>query len=155
MRSWLVKHLWSPRSLSGCGWRRLGRGNVRGLRGRVSVATQRWAWGGEGVLPAGRWGEEPTQVGDATVTDECQGISSHLEVGTYDSGLGWGGGDHHRSSGGGYSVSAPEADVRRDRLRHLRRCGLRSQGFSSLGTEVRRGKPTTRAFTYGTRPATP
>jgi hypothetical protein len=35
-------------------------------------------------------GEEPTQVGDATVTDECQGISSHVEVGSHHSRPGWG-----------------------------------------------------------------
>jgi magnesium chelatase family protein len=49
-------------------------------------------------------------VGDVTVTE-------HIEVGTNYSGLGWGGGDRHRSFDRGYSTSAPEADVNGDRLK--------------------------------------
>lgn len=55
-------------------------------------------------------------VGDVTVTE-------HFEVGSHHSRLGWGGRDHHRISGGGYSISASEAGVSKNGQRCLRGCG--------------------------------
>jgi len=37
------------------------------------------------------------------------------------------GDDHHRTSGGGYPISAPEADMSRGRLKRPGGCGSRSQ----------------------------